>query len=108
MDKYSKEVLEDLVYILKTPLFSVQSYLLTLKEGAIDNMVGRDKYIDRAINGTERLVHIVEDLDTITKLETGKKGLNKEKMVVVDLTQSVFDMLEEVAEVKNISIISLP
>lgn len=103
-DNFRKEFVGNLAHELKTPLFTVQSYLLTLQDGAIDNMKVRDKYIDRAINGTERLVHIVEDLDTITKLETGKKGLNKEKMDVVDLTQSVFDMLEVVAEEKNISL----
>src|SRR5690625_1816412 len=139
-DNFRKEFVGNLAHELKTPLFTVQSYLLTLQDGAIDNMEVRDNYIDRAIDGTERLVHIVEDLDmitkletekkgqskekninsainrnerlvhivedldTITKIETGKKGLNKEKMDVVDLTQSVFDMLEVVAEEKNISL----
>src|SRR5690625_934613 len=103
-DNFRKEFIGNLAHELKTPLFTVQSYLLTLQDGAIDNMKVRDKYIDRAINGTERLVHIVEDLDTITKLETGKKGLNKEKVDIVDLTQSVFDMLEVVAEERKISL----
>lgn len=103
-DDFRKEFIGNLAHELKTPLFTVQSYLLTLQDGAIENMEVRDKYIDRAINGMDRLVHIVEDLDTITKLETGKKTLAKEKTDIVELTQSVFDMLEVVAQEKKISL----
>lgn len=104
-DNFRKEFIGNLAHELKTPLFTAQSYLLTLQDGAIDNMEVRDKYLDRASHGMERLVHIVEDLDVITKLETGKESLVKEKMDLVALTQSVFDMLEVVAQEKDISLI---
>lgn len=103
-DDFRKEFIGNLAHELKTPLFTAQSYLLTLQDGALDNMEVRDKYIDRAASGMERLVLIIEDLDTITKLETGKETLIKEKMDIVALTQTVFDMLEVVAEEKKISL----
>lgn len=103
-DNFRKEFIGNLAHELKTPLFTAQSYLLTLQDGAIDNMEVRDKYLDRASYSMERLVHIVEDLDTITKLETGKETLVKGKMDVVALTQNVFDMLEVVAQEKQISL----
>lgn len=103
-DDFRKEFIGNLAHELKTPLFTAQSYLLTLQDGALDNMEVRDKYIDRAASGMERLVHIIEDLDTITKLETGKETLVKEKMDIVALTQTVFDMLEVVAQEKDISL----
>ena len=103
-DDFRKEFIGNLAHELKTPLFTAQSYLLTLQDGAMDNMEVRDKYIDRAASGMERLVLIIEDLDTITKLETGKETLVKEKMDIVALTQTVFDMLEVVAEEKKITL----
>src|SRR5699024_3717352 len=103
-DNFRKEFIGNLAHELKTPLFTVQSYLLTLQDGAIDNMEVRDKYMARATNGMERLVDIVEDLDRITKLETGKEPIHKENMDVVALTQTVFEMLEVVAQEKDISL----
>lgn len=103
-DDFRKEFIGNLAHELKTPLFTAQSYLLTLQDGAVENMKVRDKYLERSAQSIERMVHLVEDLDTITKLETGKETLSKEKMDLVALTQTVFDMLEVVAEEKKISL----
>lgn len=103
-DNFRKEFIGNLAHELKTPLFTAQSYLLTLQDGAVENMEVRDKYLERSAQSIERLVYIVEDLDTITKLETGEESLAKNKMDIVALTQSVFDMLEVIAQEKDISL----
>jgi two-component system phosphate regulon sensor histidine kinase PhoR len=53
------------------PLFTVQGYISTLLDGAMEDKVIRKKYLKRAEKGVERLIYIVEDLDMITKLEVG-------------------------------------
>ena len=60
------------------------------------------KYLERAEKGVERLVYIVEDLDMISKLEMGDVNLEMSKFNIVDLVQSVFDLLEMTADKKNI------
>jgi two-component system phosphate regulon sensor histidine kinase PhoR len=62
----------------------------------------RKKYLDRAEKGVERLIYIVEDLDMISKLEMGDVNLELSKFNIVDLAQSVFDLLEMTADKKNI------
>jgi two-component system phosphate regulon sensor histidine kinase PhoR len=83
-------------------LFTVQGYLSTLLDGAMDDKKIRKKYLERAEKGVERLVYIVEDLDMISKLEMGDVNLELSKFNIVDLVQSVFDLLEMVADKKNI------
>ena len=89
---------------LKTPLFTVQGYILTLIEGGVNDKLIRDKYLDRANKGVERLVAIVKDLDMIAKLETEGLGINMEVFNIIDLTQNVFDLLEMRAKKRNISL----
>ncbi|WP_293896623.1 ATP-binding protein [Flavobacterium sp.] len=101
-EEYRREFLGNVSHELKTPLFTVQGYLSTLIDGAIDDKKVRKKYLERAEKGVERLVYIVEDLDMISKLEMGDVNLELSKFNIVDLVQSVFDLLEMTADKKNI------
>lgn len=101
-EEYRREFMGNVSHELKTPLFTVQGYLSTLLDGAMDDKKVRKKYLERAEKGVERLIYIVEDLDMISKLEMGDVNLELSKFNVVDLIQSVFDMLEMKADKKNI------
>jgi two-component system phosphate regulon sensor histidine kinase PhoR len=101
-EEYRREFLGNISHELKTPLFTVQGYLSTLLDGAMDDKKIRKKYLERAEKGVERLVYIVEDLDMISKLEMGDVNLELSKFNIIDLVQSVFDLLEMVADKKNI------
>lgn len=104
-EEYRKEFLGNVSHELKTPLFTVQGYLLTLLDGAIEDKNVRDKYLNRASKGLERLIYIVKDLDMITKLEVGDLRLNIEIFDIVELVENVFDLLEMKAAKKKISLI---
>lgn len=104
-EQYRKEFMGNISHELKTPLFTVQGYIETLLDGALeDKKVNRD-YLKRASNGVERLTYIVRDLDMITKLETGDLSLNLEEFDIVALVKNVFDLLELKAAKKKISLI---
>lgn len=104
-DSYRKEFMGNISHELKTPLFTVQGYIETLLDGAMKDKSVRKQYLSRAAKGVERLVYIVQDLDMITKLETGDLRLNREVFDIVELIQSVFDLLEMKAAKKNISLL---
>jgi len=104
-EEYRKEFLGNVSHELKTPLFTVQGYLLTLLDGAIKDPKISEKYLNRANKGVERLIYIVRDLDMITKLEVGDLSLNIESFDIIELVQSVFDLLEMKAAKKKISLI---
>ena len=104
-EEYRKEFLGNVSHELKTPLFTVQGYLETLLDGAIHDENVNEKYLIRANKGLERLIYIVNDLDMITKLEVGDLQLNIVEFDIVELVESVFDLLEMKAAKKKISLI---
>jgi len=101
-EEYRREFLGNVSHELKTPLFTVQGYLLTLLDGAMNDKSLRKKYLQRAEKGVERLIYIVQDLDMITKMEVGDLNLNYTRFNIVELIQNVFDLLEMKADSKNI------
>ncbi len=103
-EDYRREFLGNISHELKTPLFTVQSYLLTLLEGAIDDKDVRIKYLERANNGVERLNHIVKDLDMISKLEIGDLNLKYKRFNILNLIENVFELLEIEAKKRTISL----
>jgi len=103
-EQYRKEFFGNVSHELKTPLFTVQGYILTLLDGAMENPKIRKKYLERASKGVERLVYIINDLDMITKLEIGDLSLNIESFDIVELVKSVFEMFEMQASEKDITL----
>lgn len=101
-EEYRREFLGNVSHELKTPLFTVQGYLSTLLDGAMKDKTVRKKYLQRAENGVERLIHIVQDLDMITKLEVGNLNIEKVNFNIVQLIQNAFDLLEMEASKKDI------
>ena len=103
-EKYRKEFLGNVSHELKTPLFTVQGYILTLLDGAMNDEKIREKYLERASKGVERLGYIIKDLDMITKLEVGDLSLNIETFDIVELVENVFEMLEMKASKRRITL----
>ena len=103
-EEYRKEFLGNVSHELKTPLFTIQGYLLTLLDGAMEDKNIRTKYLERAEKGVERLIYIVKDLDMITKLEVGEINLDVSKFNIIEVIQNVFDLLEMRASKKHITL----
>ncbi len=103
-ENYRKEFMGNVSHELKTPLFTVQGYILTLIDGAIKDKKVRDKYLNRASKGLDRLIYIVKDLDMITKLEAGDLHLREEEFNIIEVVQNVFDLFEMKSSKKNISL----
>ena len=104
-ENYRKEFIGNVSHELKTPLFTVQGYILTLLDGAYKDKLVLKKYLKRANKGVERLLYIIKDLDMITQLEVGGLSLEKENFNIVKLVKNVFDLLEMKANKKNISLV---
>lgn len=103
-ENYRKEFMGNVSHELRTPLFTVQGYILTLLDGAIKDKKVRKKYLNRASKGVDRLIYIVNDLDMITKLETGDLHLYKEGFDIVEVVKNVFELIEMKAKKKEISL----
>lgn len=102
-DDFRKDFMGDVSHELKTPLFTAQGYLLTVLEGSMEDPELERKYLSRARKSLDRLSSIVNDLDTLAKLESGLK-LDQKVFNVVQCIHDVTDMLEFSADKKNITL----
>ncbi len=101
-EAFRREFLGNLAHELKTPIFSIQGYILTLLEGGLEDDKINQKFLERASISTDRIVGILDDLDNITKMEDEKFQLKMESFDIVTLAKETFESLELMAQEKNI------
>lgn len=105
LENYRRDFLGNVSHELKTPIFNIQGYVHTLMDGAMDNEQLLHKYLDRTAKNIDRLQTIVEDLESISKLELGEQVLELQKFDIKKLTEEVFEHLEMKASEKNIKLL---
>lgn len=100
--QFKREFLGNLAHELKTPVFAIQGYLLTLLEGGLEDPKVNTLFLERAAKATDRMVNLIEDLDQITKLEGKHMPIEKRKFDIVQLTKDVFEALDSKAVEKKV------
>ena len=103
-EKFRREFIGNLAHELKTPIFSIQGYILTLLEGGLEDPSINKRFLQRALKGVNRMNKIIIDLDMITRFESDRINLEIEENNIVEICQDIFDSLELKAREKNISI----
>jgi two-component system phosphate regulon sensor histidine kinase PhoR len=103
-EQFRKEFLMNLAHELRTPVFTVQGYVDTLLNGAIDDPNVNRKFLSNANKGIDRLVQLLDDLGEISKLESGKIPIIQESFVIQDLVKDVFEELSLKAKNKNVQL----
>jgi two-component system phosphate regulon sensor histidine kinase PhoR len=103
-EEFRREFLGNLGHELKTPVFAIQGYLLTLLDGGLEDETVNVRFLERASKATDRMVSILEDLDQITKLEVDELKMDLKNFEILELIQDVFDTLEIKAIEKNIQL----
>ncbi len=101
MEKYRKDFIGNVSHELKTPIFNIQGYILTLLEGGVKDESVNMEYLKRAENNINRMIAIVEDLESISHLESGELKLKITRFDIAALTREVIDFLEIKALDKN-------
>lgn len=101
-EAYRKEFLQNLAHEFKTPIFAIQGYVDTLLDGAMDKAELRKRFLENTAKNVQRMVNLVQDLDEISKLESGEQPLYKEQFVVQDLIREVYDALSLKMEKRQI------
>ena len=96
-ERYRKEFLGNVSHELKTPIFNIQGYVSTLMENDVEEEKVRKKFLERADNNINRLISIINDLETITRLESGELKLNKTVFSIAMLVLEVMEMYEHEA-----------
>ena len=105
LEKYRKDFLGNVSHELKTPIFNIQGYILTLLDGGLEDPGINTLYLKRAERSTNRMINIVEDLDSIARLESGEFQLKLEVFNMVKVAEDVIEWLEMSAHQRNIKIV---
>ncbi len=103
-EAFRKEFLQNLSHELKTPIFSIQGYVDTLLSGAVNNPDVNMKFLQSTSRNIDRLANLVDDLDQISKLESGELQLNYTQFVIQDLMKEVYESLLLKAGEKHITL----
>lgn len=106
MEVYRREFLGNVSHELKTPLFNIQGYVLTLLEGGLEDPVINHEYLKKTSKNIDRMIAIIEDLEVISRLESGEMKLNLTRFNISELTGEVIELLEPKANKKNITLIT--
>lgn len=102
-EAYRKEFLQNLAHEFKTPIFTIQGYVDTLLNGAIDKPEVNKKFLENAAKNVDRMVSLLNDLDEIIKLESGEQPLNKQIFIMQELIQEAYETLSLKANLNNIT-----
>ncbi len=105
---YRRKFLGDISHELKTPIFNIQGYLETLLDGGLEDEGINKLYLQRAAKNVDRLNTIVEDLEIISRLESGELILDMQQFDIRSLTEEVFEDLEIKASERNIKLLLKP
>jgi len=103
-EQFRREFLSNVSHEFKTPLFAVQGYIDTLQDCLEDDPETAQNFLKKAAKNVERLSYLINDLDSISKLETGEIPINYERFDFVPLAKEVMDNLEDSARVRNIKL----
>ena len=101
-EAFRKQYLGNVAHELKTPIFNIQGYISTLLDGGLEDELINRKYLERAEKSIDRLINIVSDLDTISKLENDMNRLKMEQFDIVALAKEIVEQLEIEAAKRSI------
>ena len=93
-ETYRREFIGNVSHELKTPIFNIQGYILTLLDGGLYDEEVNMKYLKRTSKSVDRMINIVDDLEVITRLETEESQLEIGEFNIVELVKDVLDQLE--------------
>ena len=103
-EAFRREFLGNLAHELKTPVFSIQGYILTLLDGGIDDPKVNKSFLERASKASDRMASMLEDLDQITKLEANELNLQQRSFDITELVTELIDAGEIFAKEKEIKV----
>lgn len=102
---YRREFLSNVAHEIKTPIANIQGYISTLLGGGLEDPgINRD-FLVKTENNIDRLIELVDDLDIISRLESGEMQMQNGRFDFQALAREVFEFLEDKAKASGIQFI---
>jgi len=103
-ENFRREFIADVSHELKTPIFAAQGFVLTLLDGAIDDKDVRKKFLKKAAKSLDSLDLLVQDILTISQIESGEIKMHFENFDILDLCHEIIDQVDGKAEKKGVEL----
>lgn len=104
LEAFRREFIADVSHELKTPIFAAQGFVHTLLDGAVNDKNVRTKFLKKAAKSLDGLDMLVQDLLTLSHIETGQIKMHFENIDMHKLTEEVFEQFEEKADKKDVKL----
>jgi two-component system phosphate regulon sensor histidine kinase PhoR len=104
LEAFRKEFIADVSHELKTPIFAAQGFVHTLLDGAVNDLAVRNKFLKKAAKSLDGLDMLVQDLLTLSQIETGQIKMHFENIDLYQLTEEVFEQFEGKLDKKDIQL----
>ena len=104
LEAFRKEFIADVSHELKTPIFAAQGFVHTLIDGAVNDKAVRTKFLKKAAKSLDGLDALVQDLLTLSHIETGQIKMHFENVDMYKLTEEVFEQFENKADKKDVNL----
>ncbi|HEX8037909.1 MAG TPA: ATP-binding protein [Chryseosolibacter sp.] len=104
VEAFRKDFIADISHELKTPIFAAQGYVHTLLDGAMKDKAVRSRFLRKAAKSLDGLDILVQDLLTLSQIETGQIKMRMAEVDLYQLTRDVFEQLEGKSAKKEITL----
>ena len=108
LERVRTEFLGNVSHELRNPIFAIQGYIETLRDGAIDDPKVNKHFLDKATEHTISLSSLLNDLIDISMIESGEMRLSYRYFNVNDFIQPIIDQLKSLAGEKHLELIYHP
>jgi two-component system phosphate regulon sensor histidine kinase PhoR len=106
LEQVRTEFVANVSHELRTPLTAIQGYLETLLGGALEERQHARRFLEIAFRHTERLGRLLNDLTDLSNIELGKVALRQGPVQIVDVVDSVLDIIRPRADAGRVGLIA--
>ena len=104
LQRMRSQFLANVSHELRTPIFSIQGYLETLLNGAIDDPKVNKHFLQKANQNTVNLSNLLNDLIDISMIESGEMRMSYRYFDINNFIQNILSEFIPMAEEKNIKL----
>ena len=108
LQKVRSQFLANVSHELRTPIFTIQGYIETLLNGAVNDKKVNMHFLEKANQNTISLSNLLNDLIDISMIESGEMRLSYRYFKINELIKQVFQENKKVAEDKNLELNYIP
>ncbi len=108
LERVRSEFLGNVSHELRTPIFSLQGFLETLIDGAIDDPNVNREFLEKAHRHADRLNILLNDLIDISRIESGEMKMSFRYFSVAEFLREIVDEMAPVAGTKNLAMQFIP